>query len=58
MGEKLSTSLIMYLLSAYYAPSIVIGVKCRPQEMTKVRLFLILLEFTADKVTGNTNDQC
>lgn len=49
MGEELSTSLIMYLLSAYYVPRTVLGVKCRPQEVTAVSLFLILLEFITDK---------
>ena len=49
MGEELSTSFIMYLLSAYYVPRAVLGVKCRPQEVTKVSLFLILLEFITDK---------
>ena len=58
MGEKLSTSFTMYLLSAYYVPCTVLGVKCRPQEVTEVSLFLILLELPTDKLTGNSSDQC
>ena len=56
MGEKLSTSFILSLLSAHYVPHTVLGVKCRPQEVTKWVCSLSSWSLL-DKVTGNSNDQ-